>query len=184
MNLHDFDIVMSIDIGLGGAIAVFDTVSGELLAIYDTPTKLSEKKTKSGKEKNELDIQKLKFIMEIPKVKDDSCLVIIEDVHAFPGQGVVSSGTLLEQKGVIRGLASALGYELVMVNPKTWQGFLEITPPKELKDKVKRKVWLKENSRRVATELYGEFKEKFMSKNDHGRSDAVLIGHWLIKTSM
>lgn len=183
MNIHDYDIIMAIDIGLSGAIAIFDTVSGELLSIYDTPTKLSEKKTKSGKDKYELDISKLKFIMEIPKVKGDACLVVIEDVHAFPGQGVVSSGTLLEQKGVIQGLASALGYDLVKVNPKTWQGSLGITPPKELKDKTKRKVWLKEHSRQAATTLYKEFGEKFKNKNDHGRSDAVLIGHWAIKTS-
>lgn len=182
MNLYDHDIIMSIDIGLTGAIAVFDTVSGELLSIYDMPIKLSEKLTKSGKAKYELDIQKLKFIMEIPKVKDDSCLVIVEDVHAFPGQGVVSSGTLMEQKGIIRGLASALGYETLMVNPKTWQKSLGITPPKDIKDKTKRKIWLKENSRRVASELYKEFSAKFEDKNSHGRSDAVLIGDWVIKS--
>ena len=180
-NLYDYDILCAIDVGLTGAIAFFDVGSTELLSVTQMPTTLSTKKTKSGKDKYELDIEKLRFAMDIPRNHGDTCLVVIEDVHAFPGQGVVSVGTLLEQKGVIRGIASAFGYSLEMVSPKTWQAHFQILPPKDMKNKVKRKAWLKDKSREVATSNFPEFSQSFSKLSDHGKSDAVLIGAWALE---
>lgn len=177
MNKYDFDVIVGIDIGIHGGISFFDTVSGELLALYPMPTMGIEKNEKTY---DAIDISRLKFILEIPKVHQESALVVFENIHAFPGQGAVSTGVLMEQKGIIRGLVAGLGYTEFQVNPRTWQKEFEIVPPKELKGtngkqtKTIRKKWLKEKSLSVAKERFPAWVEK-IGKSD-GLSDCLLIG--------
>lgn len=181
MDKYDFDVIVGIDIGIHGGISFFDTVSDELLALYPMPIMKVEK---SDKEVNALDIIKLKYILEIPKVHGDSALVAFENIHAFPGQGAVSTGTLMEQKGIIRGLVAGLGYTELQVNPKTWQKTFDIVPPKDLKGttgkktKSLRKAWLKEKSLSVAKERFPAWAEK-IGKSD-GLSDCLLIGQYVL----
>jgi hypothetical protein len=180
-------VLCSVDIGLSGGISFFDTESKELLSLHPMPTKKFT--NKSGKEKNVVDLDKLKFILEIPKEHGESCLVVMEDVHSFPGQGVVSMGTLMEQKGLLRGLSKALGYDELLISPKEWQKHFDLIPPKELKGtsgaktKTLRKKWLKENSLAKARELFPEVAEtKLVKSTNHGLSDALLIGKYWIDT--
>lgn len=181
----DYNIVMGIDIGLTGGISFFDAQTNELLSIYDMPTKSI---IKDNKKKNVLDFDRLLFIMEIPKIHKDKAMVVFEGIHAFPGQGVVSIATLLEQKGYIWGLARGLGYDALPVQPKEWQKHFGIIPPKEIqgtsaqKTKILRKVWLKDKSRMVASELFPRFDHWFEAKTSHGRSDATLIAKWYLST--
>src|SRR3972149_2071780 len=106
---NEYDVIIGIDIGLSGGIAFFDTESGgELLSLYPMPT--FETITSSGRKKGNLDLERLKFILEIPKAHHEHACVVMENVHAFPGQGAVAIATLLEQKGIIRGMAKGLGY--------------------------------------------------------------------------
>lgn len=179
-----YDVIISVDIGLSGGIAFFDTVSQELLSVYSMPTIQIKSKDKT---KNILDLAKLKFILEIPKEHKESALVIFENVHAFPGQGSVATATLMEQKGIIRGLAAGLGYDEFPVEPKTWQGHYGMIPPKDLKGKsatqtkTLRKKWLKEKSLEFAREYFSEWADtKLASQTAHGLSDAMLIGKWYL----
>lgn len=181
MDKYDFNIIIGIDIGIHGGLSVFDTVSGELLSLYPMPTMELDK---DDKIKTVLDIERLKFILEIPKVHNDSALVIFENIHAFPGQGSVSTGMLMEQKGIIRGLVAGLGYTELQVNPRTWQKAFGIVPPKELKGtnakqtKTLRKKWIKEKSLSVSKERFPDWVDK-IGKSD-GLSDALLIGSWAL----
>ena len=136
MNKFDYDTIIGIDIGLSGGVTIFDVSEYEheslgALILRDMPTYPVINKT--GKTKTALDIVALLHLMEIPKCRNESALVIFEDVHAFPGQGVVAVGTLLEQKGIIRGLAKALGYDELPISPQTWQKSFGIVCPKEIK---------------------------------------------------
>jgi len=177
----DYNILCSIDIGLNGAISYFDTVSDQLLSIYPMPTK------NNINGKRVLDVERLRFFLEIPKVHKDSCIVVFEDVHAFPGQGVVSIGTLLFQKGVITGMAEALGYSQLPISPKEWQKYFGIVPSKDLKGnsakatKALRKKWLKTTSMEKAKEFYKEFETKIVGD---GVSDSMLIGRWYLETQI
>jgi hypothetical protein len=183
MSKYDYNILLAIDIGLRGAISVFDTVSSELLSIQEMP--VMETSNSVGKTKNVVDIDKLLHIMEIPKEKKDSAIVVYEGVHAFPGQGVVAVGTLLEQKGIIRGLAKGLGYSELAISPKTWQKYFDIIPPKDLKGttgaktKVLRKKWLKANSLDKARERFPDWINKI---THDGVSDSILLGLWYLET--
>lgn len=175
------DVVISIDIGLSGGITFFDTVSGEVLAVYEMPT--SDGFSSKGNPKKVFNIPDFKFIFEIPKVHNDDAVVVFEDVHTLPFQNIVSMGTLMEQKGVIRGMACALGYSSFAINPKTWQKHFEIVPPKDMKDKAKRKKWLKEKSLEIARVKFPEWAETKLAKNTaHGLSDSMLIGKYYLDT--
>lgn len=54
------------------------------------------------------------FIQKMPHI------AVAEDVHTFGGQGIVSSGVLMEQKGVLIGICRALRIKLVFIQPKEW----------------------------------------------------------------
>lgn len=187
INPQDYDVVIAIDVGLTGAVTFFDTVSGEVLNVNPMPT---YKWLKNGKTRNHLDIEKLVHILEIPKSHSESAIVVFEDVHAFPGQGSVSTGVLMEQKGVIRGIINTLGYAEYPISPKEWQKWFDMIPPKDLKGKsasqtkTMRKKWLKEKSLTLAREKFPEWVDtKLKLSTAHGVSDSMLIGKWFLETS-
>lgn len=179
----DYDVIIGIDIGLSGGIAFFDVETGEVLALYGMPS--GKTKTKAGREKGYIDLSRLKFILEIPKEHKERAIVVMENIHAFPGQGAVATATLMEQRGIIRGLSSGLGYGEYLVEPKIWQGFYGIIPPKDLKGisasrtKILRRKWLKSASLNLAREEFKEWKgTKLAPDSAHGLADALLIGKW------
>lgn len=180
----DYTILIGIDIGLNGGIAFFDYQSKEVLSLKSMPTIYTV--SKSGKNKKLLDLERLKFILETPNLRNEKTLVVMEAVHAFPGQGSVATATLMEQKGILRGLCAGLGYSERLVEPKEWQKFYKMIPPKELKGgsasktKALRKNWLKENSLENARKQFPEWESKLSQKSSHGLSDALLIGKFIL----
>lgn len=184
--MKNYDVIVGIDVGLNGGLAFFDAHSGEVLSLYPMPTIQVEK---NGKDKKVVDWDRLKFILEIPKEHKENAILAFENVTAFPGQGVVAVGTLLEQKGFFRGLSRGLGYAEYLVQPKTWQKHFDIVPPKELKGesakktKALRKKWLKESSLEIAKRKFPEWETKLSRKDAHGLSDALLIGEWYLRTN-
>lgn len=182
----DYTILIGIDIGLSGGIAFFDYQSGEVVSLKSMPT--LDTVSKSGKNKKVVDLGRLKFILEIPHLRNEKTLVVMENVHAFPGQGSVATASLMEQKGIIRGLCSGLGYDELLVEPRGWQKFYDLIPPKDLKGKSSsqtkalRKKWLKEHSLEKARSLFPEWENQLSPITAHGLSDALLIGNWNIKS--
>jgi hypothetical protein len=184
--MSNYNVLLGIDVGLRGAICIFDAEEGEILNIYDMPTYYTESKTKtkSGKfrQKGHLDLDKLLYILEMPKHQGDKTLLVMEDVNAFPGQGVVAVGTLLEQKGILMGMGKALGYDIKLITPREWQKYFGIVPPKEIKGKEKRRKWLKNNSRiQAVKEFPDEWMNKFIPPDGDGRSDSSLIAKYTWK---
>ena len=179
--------ILGIDIGLSGAVAFLDADEGELLAVFDMPVYYTQgtTKTKTGKfrSKGHIDLDKFLYMLEIPKVHFEDTLVVMEDVHTFPGQGIVSMGTLLEQKGIILGMCKVLRYEVQLISPKTWQKHFGMKCPKEIKGKTARKRWLKMKSLHYATNRFPqEWSDKFIATNSHGRSDSCLIAQYAYDT--
>lgn len=173
-----YDILMSCDIGLSGALSFFDTISLELLSVYEFPTKLNDKNKKV------IDIDKLHYIMEIPKIHNDSCIVVLEAIHAFGNSGF-GVGVLMEEKGIVMGLAKGLGYDQLQIPPKEWQKHFGLVPPKDLKGstakktKYLRRKWLKSNSVIKARELFPEWKNsKLKLLGSDGIADSLLLGKY------
>lgn len=150
-------IVVGIDPGLSGAIAVWD-VSNKLLAIHDMPTV----SIKSGKStKNQLSEAMLASI--IRQVKPEHAY--LEFVSAMPGQGVSSMFNFGMGYGAIKGVLAALEVPFTTVTPVKWQRDLAVAKGKE-------------GNRLRAAQLFPEYAHLFVRVKDDGRADAALLAHW------
>lgn len=150
-------IVVGIDPGLSGAVAVWD-LSQKLLAVHDMPTV----SIKSGKStKNQLSEAMLASI--IRQVKPEHAY--LEFVSAMPGQGVSSMFNFGMGYGAIKGILAALEVPFTTVTPVKWQRDLAVAKGKE-------------GNRLRAAQLFPEFAHLFTRVKDDGRADAALIAHW------
>lgn len=104
--------IIGIDPGINGAISIYEYGK---FRFFDIPVITK----KSGKKK-----QKIIDLIELTKIFknniDDDCIAIIEDVHAFPKQGAVSTFRFGEAKGIILGLCTALCKEIKLISPQAW----------------------------------------------------------------
>lgn len=151
-------IVMAIDPGLSGAIAVFD---GEnLIDIMDTPV---HSLVRNNKTKRQISASGLASIF-----RDKPHHVIVEKVSAMPGQGVTSMFSFGRSFGVIEGILAAFEIPATYVMPSVWT-------------KAIGRGLGKDASRARACELYPSHQKQFARVKDDGRADAVLIGAWWLK---
>lgn len=98
--------VIGIDPGLRGGIAWLDLDTGEATAIPMPAT--------------ERDIWEA-LVTPPPPSYDPPRLVVIECVHAMPGDGVVSVFTFGRGYGFLRGCVVGAGYRVEEVTPSVWQ---------------------------------------------------------------
>lgn len=68
-------------------------------------------------------------------------VIIAEDVHAIPNQGIVSTGTLMRQKGEVIGMAAALGIEVQFIQPLTWIECFTLKRTKHFHPDSNKKKW-------------------------------------------
>ncbi len=166
-------IYIGIDPGLTGAVAVVTTI-GEV-AIFDTPiTKIKQGKT--------LKSDYLPYEMaDILERYRDNGHVFIEKVHAMPAmsigkdgkekrQGVTSLFRFGEGYGLWLGIIAALHIPMTKVAPQTWKKSLLFGMPD------------KDSSRQRAQELWPKCVNELSRKKDIGRSDALLIATWGMRT--
>lgn len=104
--------ILGVDPGINGAIAIYKNDNFEF---YNIPTMTK----KSGKKnKKIIDLNKLTEILK--NNIDNTFIAIIEDVHAFPKQGAVSTFNFGEAKGIMLGLCSSLCREIKLISPQAW----------------------------------------------------------------
>ena len=152
-------IVMAIDPGLSGALAVF--IDDVLIDIIDTPT---HELTRNNKTKRQISASGLAAIFR--DYKPDH--VIVEKVSAMPGQGVTSMFSFGRSFGVIEGIVGAFEIPVTYVTPGVWTKGIGRGAGKDA-------------SRARACELYPSHQKSFARVKDDGRADAVLIGAWYLK---
>lgn len=154
-------IIIGVDPGYTGGICI---LSGETATVFNLPVM----KVKD-KNKNKYDVMKLIEILS--KYKKENPIVAIENVHTMPNQGVSSSGALMEGKGILIGVASALFGSLPkMISPASWKkAFPQLTETddlnrrrdelKSLKDNLKSATKTEAKSiKKEIAKLHGQFK--------------------------
>lgn len=98
--------------------------------------------------------------------------VVIEQVHALPGEGVCSVWSFAYATGAAVGAALTLpGVTLLRVTPQAWQKFYRETL--ELP-----KVPFKTMTRTVAEAVFPRQMDLFRRKKDHNTADACLLALW------
>lgn len=140
-------IVVGIDPGLTGAAAKL--VDGELIDVFDMPNY-------DGR----VDARELSLRL---REWGTPYMVVIEDVHSMPGQGVSSTFKFGRSVGAIEGVIGALSYPHTRLTPQRWKQKMGLVG----KDK--------DASRGMARELWPIYADQFARKKDDGRADAALI---------
>lgn len=145
-------VVIGVDPGITGAIACF--VDGQLLDVIDMPA--ADGCVVAALLRSELaEFAAAGF--------DDRPTVIVEKVHAMPGNGSVSMFKFGRSLGVIEGVVGGLGWPLTWVTPQAWKKTAGLIN----KDK--------DAARLLAIETWPEHVATFKRKKDVGRADAALI---------
>lgn len=154
-------MIIGIDPGLTGAIAFLTNSPENKLTVYDLP----------------LDINALKGIKEISahalygiikthtrNTDPADILVVIEDVHSMPGQGVASTFTFGFNTGIIHGCLQVMGFNAIRKSPAVWKSSLGLGRNK--KDSIS-----------LAKKTFPEYKKYFKRAKDDGRAEAALLAY-------
>ena len=148
-------VIVGIDPGFSGAIAFFDSATRQL-KIRDLPIK-------KIMNRRQIDARAFSQIIKpfIPYIK----FAAIEDVHAMPGQGVVSTFRFGYNAGILLGVLEAHRIQVLRVNPSSWKSALNLSSNK--KDSLK-----------LAIKKFPIYKAYFARMKDDGRAEAALIASY------
>lgn len=148
---------VGIDPGLSGGIAVLPEGY-----IQDTPTAVV-----SGQKNRRVYLvaQMVAILKDLQQYGPlEAC---IEAQHAMPGQGVVSTGSLMYGFGLWIGILAGLEIPYTIVQPQTWKKTMLAGMGKD-----------KDASRVRAQQLFPQLTDMLNRKSDHGRAEALLIANW------
>lgn len=144
-------ITIGIDPGLTGGIAVVEF--GRIIETHKMPVIKSDTKKR-------IDARMLRSILV---ERDYASRVIIEKVHAMPGQGVSSMFTFGFGCGIIEGVLAGLCMPVEYVTPQKWQSILNGI---DTKLKKKRSV------------VYCKGRFPLITKITDGEADAACMALW------
>ena len=134
-------IVLGIDPGSTGAIAVLEHRTPA--RVFDMPETIAD------------------LAMVIRSSEPDH--VFVEYQQAFPGQGIASTGKLLQHYGSILGILAMTDANVVVLRPAAWKKSFGLSSDKNA-------------SRLLAQDLFSHISSQLSRKKDHGRAEALLIG--------
>lgn len=117
-------MIIAIDPGQNGAIAAYDTRSGEL-NVFDMPTR-------SFGNKGRLVVDVLEIHGLLASFKDlGASVLFIEQVGGLPGQSASGAFTFGEGFGAVTAVATLLGYRIERIPPATWKTALRVPSDKK-----------------------------------------------------
>ena len=158
-------IYIGIDPGLNGAVGV--VWDSELAycdpQVFDTPTMVV-----SGiKNKRVHNTAAMAAILKPWSTIAEKVLVVLENVHSMPKQGVASSFSFGQGLGMWQGIIAAFGMPLEMPSPQRWKKEILADQGKD-----------KDASRFKAIQLYPALASQLSRKKDDGRAEAILMAEY------
>lgn len=144
-------MILGVDPGMTGALALADVETGDLHSVIDMPTI-----------ENRVDGVAIRMWLN----KFDIDYAVIEKVHSMPQQGVASTFKFGAAYGLVLGVVEGLGIPVTLVSPSKWKKDLEVGSDKEI-------------ARAAALEEWPTSNFIFKRKKDHGRAEAALLTKWL-----
>lgn len=149
-------MIVAIDPGIAGAAAALDPKHG-FVDVIDLPV------IRNGK-RGEIDVIRLHRWLNRVKPRR----IVVESVHAMPGQGVVSMFRFGVAVGTINAICKLCG-GLELVEPAVWKAYF-LLPGDD-----------KEASRQMALQLFPETGHLLARKKDHNRAEAELLAWWALR---
>ena len=145
-------VYLGIDPGITGAWAALDT-HGDYVACGDMPT--HEGRVVASALRSSL----LDAISPI-----DGACIVIEKVHAMPGQGVTSMFNFGHSCGVVAAVAEMLPYPVSFVTPQSWKKFHGLIGTTKIASLLKARLLWPDAPLKLA--------------KHHGRADALLLASY------
>lgn len=178
------NVIIGIDIGFSGAIAVLDAATGSCLALHKMPTVTTTKKAQrrvkikengvgvvknKHKVKSSEEIDETAF-REILKPYIGNAHVYFEKAQVMPKQGISSSGRYMMSFGFVRGVCIGLGIPYTLVHPVVWKKKILMHMAKDKGGSLVRAKQLFPNTVLRASSL--------CKKDDHNMAEALLIAEY------
>lgn len=149
---------IGIDPGVSGALALLADDNSALIDIADMPVMAL------GKTKRQVNAAELAKILAKWNESFLVSVAYLEQVSAFPGQGVTAMFNFGVSYGVVQGVLGALQVPVVLVTPQAWKRRASlIGKPKDM-------------CRTLAQRLYPS--ADLARKKDIGRAEAILIARF------
>jgi len=169
-------IVIGLDLGLSGAVAVHQTSFAKpKIETFKMPIK--------GDKKPSIDIAALRDLL-LPYQGQDA-LIIYERLGQIFKSTKATAFSMGYQRGLVEALCVAMGFAYVDIPPKEWQKEMFIGTPGMLDSKGKQDT--KGMAAVAARRLYPDLDLTFpgMKKNFHdGLCDSVLIGAYALRKNL
>jgi len=154
MNAH---LILGIDIGLTGAMAILDTEK-RLIDVFDMPCLgdgPASRRTINGPLLAEL------------VFKSHATRGFVESVGPRPGEGAVGAFAFGRSRGVVEGVLAIACIPVTWLASPTWKRIVGIPPGKD---------GAKDLARSKAIAIWPGEAARFARVRDHGRAEACLIG--------
>jgi len=153
-------MMLGIDPGITGAIALVNADNQELMLVWDMP--VVDRTHGKGQEVNAYILADI-ISAAASIAKNCKLKATVERVGSMPGQGVASTFKFGESAGVIRGVLAANFIPISYPTPQAWKKSMGLSgKPKGA-------------SRTLCQERWPEHRDKFARVKDDGRADAALI---------
>lgn len=150
-------IYIGIDPGLSGAVGViYADGAGH---VFDTPVCLVDTKRKYL-------VGAMALLLK-PYAEHDEVFAVLENVHSMPKQGVASSFSFGEGKGMWEGILGAFNIPFDLVSPQRWKKEMLADQGKE-----------KSAARYKAMQLFPSIATQFARVKDDGRAEALLMAEY------
>jgi crossover junction endodeoxyribonuclease RuvC len=149
-----FGLILGIDIGATGGIAVVST-AGELIDVHPRPCL-----TDGHAGRRAVNGPLLTSIV----FASHATRAFVEHVSARPGEGAVGAFAFGRSRGVIEGVLAAAGVRCQFLTPPTWKRAVGLPPGRD-----------KDASRAAAIQRWPARAELFARRKDDGVAEAALI---------
>lgn len=146
------DLILGIDPGLNGALALLPLVGPGITELYDMPVLTLKRR--------ELDAYRLASIID--GHAHEIAEVWLERVWSRPGEGAIQGFAFGEVYGLIKGVCCASFLPVHEVAPVKWKRTMGVTGDKD-------------ESRKAASVMFPACSDRWPLVKHHGRADAVLI---------
>lgn len=147
-------LIMSIDPGLSGAVAVYNPSSKSLISVKDMPVHTDKK----GRRR----IDAYELSLYVGAYAPDIRFAVIEKVGPMPHDGVVQAFHFGYGTGIAAGVLSAHMLQIVEAEPAAWKSAMGLSRDKNL-------------SRTRAMTLFPKEATLFKRAKDDGRAEAILM---------
>lgn len=156
-------IVLGVDPGISGALALVDITRKQVIRLWDMPTE--DKRHGKGRMVDPIGLKDLiEDIALLPSVAHNtSIFAIIERVQANPSQGVTSMFSFGYAAGMAHGCLVSADIPVDFVTPQKWK---------------KQACFIgkdKDAPRQAAIKRWPYLKDDLKRKRDQGRADAIYI---------